>query len=129
MFKTLIIFIARSFWVTEGTPNPGRSFPHWRASMGLAAVRVLGRPTTTQPRVPKPRHRASPPPRLCGLCVPCGFHSLFLVYSAPILPYRQASTQMGPIWMAWTAQICAYSVCSLQRHNRYTILLHITLHY
>ena len=33
MFKTLIIFIARSFWETEGTPNPGRSFPHWRASM------------------------------------------------------------------------------------------------
>ncbi len=34
---------------------------------GLAAVRVLGWPTTTQPRVPKPRHRASPPPRLCEL--------------------------------------------------------------
>ena len=33
MFKTLIIFIALNFWVIEGTPNPGRSFPHWRASM------------------------------------------------------------------------------------------------
>ncbi len=28
MFKTLIILYALSFWVTECTPNPGRSFPH-----------------------------------------------------------------------------------------------------
>ena len=30
MFKTLIKR-AVSFWVTECTPNPGRSFPHWLA--------------------------------------------------------------------------------------------------
>ncbi len=34
MFKTLVILYALSFWVTECTPNPGRSFPHWLAPMG-----------------------------------------------------------------------------------------------
>ena len=33
MFKTLIILYALSFRVTECTPNPGRSFPHWLAPM------------------------------------------------------------------------------------------------
>ena len=40
MFKTLIILYARSFWVTECTPNPGRSFPHWRAPMAQGAARA-----------------------------------------------------------------------------------------
>ena len=34
MFKTLIILYALSFWVTECTPNSGRSFPHWLAPKG-----------------------------------------------------------------------------------------------
>ncbi len=38
MFKTLIILYARSFWVTECTPNPDWSFPHWLAPMLLAAT-------------------------------------------------------------------------------------------
>jgi hypothetical protein len=33
MFKTLIILYARSFFETESRPNPGRSFPHWLATM------------------------------------------------------------------------------------------------
>ncbi len=33
IFKTLIILYARSFWVTECTPNPGRSFQHWLVPM------------------------------------------------------------------------------------------------
>ena len=33
---------------------------------------------------------------------------------------------MAPIWMAWNAQIRAYSVCRLQRHNQNEI---ITLYY
>ena len=41
MFKTLIIFIALNFWVIEGTPNPGRSFPHWRASMAPGGVKLV----------------------------------------------------------------------------------------
>ncbi len=33
MFKTLIILYALNFWEIERTPNRGRSFPHWLASM------------------------------------------------------------------------------------------------
>ena len=33
MFKTLIILHARNFWVIEGRPKRGRSFPHWLAPM------------------------------------------------------------------------------------------------
>ena len=43
MFKTLIILYARSFWVTECTPNPGRSFPHWRAPMIKTICKPAGR--------------------------------------------------------------------------------------
>ncbi len=33
MFKLIIILYARRFWVTECTPNPGWSFPHWPGPM------------------------------------------------------------------------------------------------
>ncbi len=33
MFKTLIKLYARNFWVIEGRPKRGRSFPHWLAPM------------------------------------------------------------------------------------------------
>ncbi len=33
MFKTLIILYTHSFWENESRPNPGRSFPHWLATM------------------------------------------------------------------------------------------------
>ena len=33
MFKTIIILYALNFWKIECTPNRGRSFPHWLASM------------------------------------------------------------------------------------------------
>ncbi len=33
MFKTLILLYARSFWETGSRPKPGRSFPHWLATM------------------------------------------------------------------------------------------------
>ncbi len=33
MFISPIILYARSFWVTECTPNPSQSFQHWLAPM------------------------------------------------------------------------------------------------
>ena len=41
MFKTLIILYALNFWVIECTPNPGRSFQHWLASMTQRCPRSL----------------------------------------------------------------------------------------
>ncbi len=53
MFKTLILLYALSFWVTECTPNPGWSFPHWLAHMLASPVTasVLSEPDFS----PRPR--------------------------------------------------------------------------
>ncbi len=55
MFKTLIVLHARSFWVTECTPNPSWSFPHWPAPMVLRAP-TRRSPATGQSRLPDGGH-------------------------------------------------------------------------